>query len=62
VVLTAEYEDPDRDAGEQADTRYQPPPTLYGAEDVLSAQDESSAFQRRDTSPRGNPSSETRGY
>jgi hypothetical protein len=62
VVLTAEYEDPDRDTGDQADARYQPPPTLYGAEDVLSALDESSAFQRRGTSPTGDPSSETHGY
>ena len=42
-MLTPEYEDPDRDASEQADARYQPPPTLDGAEDVLSAQGSSSA-------------------
>jgi hypothetical protein len=56
-VLTSEYKDPDRDAGEQADRRDEPPPTLYGAEDVLSAQGESSAFRRRDIS-----SKETHGY
>jgi hypothetical protein len=57
AVLTAEYEDPDRDAGKQADRRDESPPTLYGAEDVLSAQGDSSAFRRRDISSRG-----THGY
>jgi hypothetical protein len=47
MVLTPEYEDSDRDAREQADARYQPPPTLNGAEDVLSAQDSASAIRRR---------------
>ena len=47
MVLTPEYEDPDRDTGEQADACYQPPTPLDGAEDVLSAQDWSSAFRIR---------------
>ena len=42
-MLTPEYEDPDRDASEQADAHHEPPPTLDGAEDVLSAQGSSSA-------------------
>ncbi len=57
VVLTAEYEDPDRDTSKQADACHEPPPTLNGAEDVLSAQDESSALDCRDISPNG-----ARGY
>ena len=49
MVLTPEYEDPDRDTGEQADSRYQPPPAPYGAEDVLSAQGSSSASGAAET-------------
>jgi hypothetical protein len=45
LVLTTEDEDPDRDTGQQADARDKPPPPLYGAENVLNAQDSSSAFQ-----------------
>ena len=47
VVLTPEYEDPDRDTGQQADARDKPPTPLYGAEDVLNAQDSPSALQLR---------------
>jgi hypothetical protein len=45
LVLAAEDEDPDRDASQQADARDKPPSPLYGAENVLNAQDSSSAFQ-----------------
>jgi hypothetical protein len=47
VVLPAEYEDPDGDAGQQDDSCDESPPALYGAEDVLSAQDSSSALKNR---------------
>ena len=45
VVLTPEDEDPDRDTGQQDDSRDKSPPALYGAEDVLNAQDSSSALR-----------------
>jgi len=38
MVLSPEYEDPDRDDSKQTDPRDQPPTPLYGAEDVLNAQ------------------------
>ena len=47
VVLTPEYEDPDRDTSQQANARDKPPTPLYGAEDVLNAQDSPSALQLR---------------
>jgi hypothetical protein len=47
VVLPPEYEDPDGDAGQQDDSYDESPPALYGAEDVLSAQDSSSALKNR---------------
>jgi hypothetical protein len=45
LVLTTEDENPDRDTGQQANARDKPPSPLYGAENVLNAQDSSSAFQ-----------------
>jgi len=45
LVLTPEDEDPDRDTGQQANARDKPPPPLDSAENVLNAQDSSSAFQ-----------------
>jgi len=51
VVLSPEYEDPDRDNGEQTDPSDQPPTPLYGAEDVLNAQGWSSALKHRGARP-----------
>jgi hypothetical protein len=51
VVFTPEYENPDGDASEQDDSRHEPPPALYRAEDVLNAQDSSSALKNRGEDP-----------
>jgi hypothetical protein len=45
VVFTPEYENPDGDTSEQDDSRHESPPALYRAEDVLNAQDSSSALK-----------------
>ena len=42
---------PTATTGEQADSCDQPPPPLYGAEDVLNAQDSSSALKHRGERP-----------
>ena len=53
-----EDEDPDRDTSQQTNARDKPPPPLYRAENVLNAQDSSSAFQltgQRSTGPHPMP-------
>ena len=44
-MFTPEDENPDRDAREQDDARDKSPSALYGAEDVLNAQDSSSTLR-----------------
>ena len=53
LVLTTEDEDPDRDTGQQANARDKPPSPLYGAKNVLNAQDSSSAIRLLGVPPAG---------
>jgi hypothetical protein len=50
-VFTPEYKDPDRYARQQDNSRDKSPSALYCAEDVLNAQDSSSALKNRGEDP-----------